>query len=258
MTDKLRQKIYRFIDKNGIPGRHFGTLSFAIELQDNLEITHPTKTLFKPDFTIFNLSENEAEQIVIDYVFETTNIQIKSASDLMELKSINNKPFFLILNEHERDKIKYCLAFGKIPGSVILRGTDKIKTLGNIEEVLGDIGFSDSSIEDLGKLKKVNGNIWITQGGKGIFTNLKTLGKLEYVGGDISLKNSSIISLGNLKYVGGNLNLRQTFIEDLGDVEFIGGNLLLPKELKGNIDTSKTKIIGKIKYYNDRSLKDIL
>ncbi|MCC6371962.1 MAG: hypothetical protein IT236_13240 [Bacteroidia bacterium] len=174
------------------------------------------------------------------------------------MKNIDNKPFFLLLNEHDRQNLKYCLAFGNIPGSVIFRDTDKITSLGNIEEIHGDLGFSNSSVSDLGNLKKVHGNIWFGQTFVQKFTNLLTLHKLEYVSGDVSLKNSPIISLGNLKHVGGNLNLRQTFVEDLGFVEYIGGNLLLPKDMKGKIDTSKTKIMGKIKYFNDRSLESIL
>ena len=258
MTDLLRQNIYNYIDKNGIPGQHLGYISFEMNTDDNVTVPNYSRKVFVPHFRQFDLSERESEQIVIDYVFHTANIRISSAVDLVMMKNIDNRPFFLLLNEHDSQNLKYCLAFGSIPGSVIFRDTDEIISLGNIEEIHGDLGFSNSSVNDLGNLKKVYGNLWIAQTFVEKFTNLSTLHKLEYVSGDVSLKNSPIQSLGNLKFVGGNLNLRQTFIDDLGLVEYIGGNLLLPKDLKGKIDTSKTKIIGKIKYFNDRSLDSIL
>lgn len=258
MTEELRKSIYSHFDRNGISGQHLGLISLIFDLEElNLE-TDTSQRIFKPNLSEFGLNEEESEQIIIDYVFYTTNIKIDSVNQLMKMRRIENNPFVLLLNEHERDKIKYCLAFGKIPGSVIFRDNDKIETLGNIEEINGDLGFSDTSMKDLGKLKRVEGSIWIAQSDNGIFTNLKSLQELEFVGGDLNIKNSNIESLGKLKHVGGNLNLRQTFIKTLGNLDFIGGNLLLPKELKKEIDVSKVKIGGKIKYFDDRSLKDIL
>lgn len=258
MTDELRQKIYTHFDQNGIAGDHLGVISFNIDLEEGKIDPYTTRDVFKPDLSRFGLNEQESEDVIVDYVFHTTNIRISSVNDLMNMRRIEDKPFVLLLNEHERNKIKYCLAFGRIPGSVIFRDKDKIETLGNIEEIEGDLGFSDSSIKDLGKLRRVDGSIWIAQSGDGIFTNLTSLQELEYVGGDLNIKNSNIVNLGKLKHVSGNVNFRQTFIQDLGGLEFIGGNLLLPKELKGQIDLSNTTILGKVKYYDDRSLKSIL
>lgn len=258
MTDELRHKIYEYLDNNGIAGYHLSSVSFTFDLNEQNSSQRAEKRLFRPKLSKFDLTADEDDQIILDYVYETTNIKIQSTNDLIKMRSIEGKPFFLLLNEHQRDKLKYCLAFGKIPGSVIFRNTDKVETLGNIEEIIGDLGFSDSSVKDLGKLRRVEGSIWIAQSGDGKFTKLKSLQELEFVGGDLSIKNSNIENLGKLKHVGGTLNLRQTFINNLGNLEFIGGNLLLPKELKGEIDTSKVKILGKIKYYDDRSLKSIL
>jgi len=252
MSDRLRQKIYNYIDKNGIPGNHFGLISLNSDFTSSLK----SERIFKPDLSKFDLSEDASEQVVIDYIFHTTNIKVSTSSELMHMKCIDGKPFFLILNEHEREKIRYCLAFGRIPGSVIFRN-DGIESLGNIKEINGDLGFSESIIKDLGNLKKVKGSIWIAQEAN-FFTQLKSLQNLEFVGGDLSIKNSPITSLGNLKYVGGNLNLRQTFVEDLGIVEFIGGNLLLSKDMKHIINSSKTEIRGSVRYYNDRNIDSIL
>lgn len=258
MNEKLKTKIFSHFDKNGITGHHLGKISLSINLEENKLEPYKSQNFFKPYLIEFDLTDDELEETILDYVFYTTNIKINSVNELMKMKQIKGKPFFLLLNEHERAKIKYCLAFGRIPGSVIFRDRDKIETLGNIEEIIGDLGFSESNIRDLGKLRRVEGSIWIAQPLEGVFTNLKSLQELEYVGGDLSIKNSSIENLGKLKHVGGNLNLRKTIVKSLGNVEFIGGNLFLPKELKGEIDTTKIKIVGKVKYFDDRSLKSIL
>lgn len=258
MNEKLKAQIFSHFDQNGIAGHHLGKISFTINLEESINEPYNSQTIFKPYLFEFDLNDDELEETIIDYVFKTTNIKINSVNELMKMRQINGKPFFLLLNEHDRTKIKYCLAFGRIPGSVIFRDRDKIETLGNIEEINGDLGFSDSNIKDLGKLRRVEGSIWIAQPIEGVFTNLKSLQELEYVGGDLSIKNSNIENLGKLKYVGGNLNLRKTIIKDLGNVEYVGGNLFLPKELKGEIDTTKAKIVGKVKYFDDRSLKSIL
>jgi hypothetical protein len=257
MTDELRHKIYEYFDNNGIAGYHLSSVSFTLDLNEQHFSKAREKRLFRPKLSKFNLTEDEADQIVLDYVYHTTNVKIQSTNDLINMRSIEGKPFFLLLNEHERDKLKYCLAFGKIPGSVIFRNTDKIETLGNITEICGDLGFSDSDVKDLGNLKRIEGSFWISQSGS-TFTKLTSLQNIEYIGKDLHIKNSNISNLGNLKRVGGNLNLRESLVTDLGNVEYIVGNLLLPIELKGIIKTDKTVVQGKIKYFNDRSLKEII
>lgn len=258
MTDELVQKIFKYFDENGIAGEHLGAISIEINLDKDSSKPYKTSQIFKPNLSQFGLNEEDTEQVIIDYIFFTTNIKISSVNELIGMRNIGDKPFVLLLNEHQPTKIKYCLAFGRIPGSFIVRDTDRIKTLGNIEEIVGDLGFSDSNLEDLGKLRRIEGSFWIAQGGKGIFTQLKSLQELEFVGGDVNIKNSNIDNLGKLKHVGGNLNIRQTFVNKFDNLEFVGGNLLLPKELKGSIDMSKFKVLGKIKFFNDRSLDDII
>ena len=251
MIDEVRKSIYSLFDKKGIAGRHLAAISFAVNINESIIDTNNSQRIFIPDLSAFGLDESDSEQIVIDYVYDTTNVKLSSVNQLMRMRSLNGKPFFFLLNEHDRNDIRYCLASGKVPGSIIFREYDNIESLGNIEEIDGDLGFSESNIKDLGKLKKITGSFWIAQSGKSIYTLLNSLDNLEYVGRDLNIKNSQIMSLGNLKYVGGTLNLRLTQISRLQNLEFIGGNLFLPKKLKGNIDTSKIIIEGKIKYFND-------
>lgn len=213
---------------------------------DTIEKSDPTP-IFVPK-SQFGLSEKEIEDIILEYVFDTTNVRIKSINELMKLRSLNNQPFFLLLNEYESN-LKYCLAFGKIPGSIIFRHNDKFFSLGNIEEVLGDLAFSNSNIIDLGKLKRVEGSFWISA--YNAPCKLKSLSDLVYVGKDLGLKHTDVTDLGNLEYVGGNLNLRNTNIFGFGKLKFIGGNLLLPMKLKGIINTEGIQIKGKILYFRD-------
>jgi hypothetical protein len=258
MDHVLRSRVYSFIDNNGIPCSHYRVINININTDQGTSGYEASPTKLLPDLSQFSLTKEETEELIINYVYQTTQIRIGSVNDLLKMRSLHGKPFFLLLNEHDRSNIKYCLAFKRIPGSVIFRDADGIETLGNIEEIDGDLGFSDSAIKDLGKLRRVSGNIWIAQTGKGMFTKLKSLQMLEHVGGNLNIKNSPIENLGDLKYVGGNLNLRETFVESLGKVELIGGNLLLPEELRGIIDLSKSRIVGKVKYFNDRNIQGIL
>ncbi len=249
MDNSFRQTIYRYFDENGIKGKHLSSFGLTVDSSTlDIEQHHP-ESIFSPDLSQFKLYGNAAEKLIIEYVFETTNVKISSINELMKMRSLNSKPFFLLLNEHEFSNTKYCLAFGKIPGSVIFRDKDKIETLGNIEEIDGDLGFSDANIKDLGKLKKIKGDFWIAQYSN--VSKLQTLSNLQYVGKDLNIKHTYIADLGNLEYVGGNLNLRNTLITDLGKLKQVGNNLLLPKRLKGIIKTNGVKILGKIKYYED-------
>lgn len=248
-----RNPIYQFFDKNGIPGRHEDRISILGNVFGDVFYNGVSETIFIPNLHSFGLTVEDAEKVIINYVYDTTGTRITSVNDLMKMRNVNGKPFFLLLNEHDRSKIRYCLAFGKLPGSVIFRDTDSFRSLGNISEIDGDLGFSDSNIQDVGALKKVNGSIWIAQSGKGIFTQLKTLGGLEFVGKDLNIKKSPIENLGELKHVGGNLNLRHTSIKNLGKLEYIGGNLLVSRRNREYLDLSKVKLIGKLKLFEDKT-----
>jgi hypothetical protein len=70
----------------------------------------------------------------------------------------------------------------------------------------GDLDLSESDIETLGNLVRVEGDLDLRR-----CFNLQSLGNLEYVGGKLSLFNSKYLeSLGDLKYVGGDLVLIST------------------------------------------------
>jgi hypothetical protein len=154
----------------------------------------------------------------------------------------------LKLEDNLNNQITFSLAFGKIPGSVTIRQGHKIKSLGNIEEINGDLALIGTALKSLGKLKTITGSLWIAQFEP--YTNLIDLENLEIVGKDLYLKGSPIQSLNKLKKVGGTLNLRKTDIQTLGDLEYVGNHIYLPKSKKNMFDFSKITIHGKVKYFN--------
>ena len=244
--NNLKKLIYEHFDRHGITGKFMAKirLSFASN-EENYSQSY--KKVFIPQLNQFTLSEKEINQVIIDYIFDTTSYDIKSVNNLDKFSSINGLPFLLCLNEASEEKT-FSLAFGKIPGSVTIRSNHNIESLGNIEEINGDLGLIGSSIGSLGKLKKVSGSFWIAQFSP--YTNITDLNELEYVGGDLYLKNSPIRDLKNLKKVGGTLNLRSTRIESLGLLNSVRKNIYLPKELKDKFNLSDIFIGGKVKYFS--------
>jgi hypothetical protein len=121
----------------------------------------------------------------------------------------------------------------------------------NLEYAFCDLNLRNTSIKSLGKLKRVVGNLYLSD------SQIEDLGDLEEVRGDLSLKyTTNIKSLGKLKRVGGNLDLSGSQIEDLGDLEEVGGYLSLKY-------TTNIKSLGKLKrvdgslYLSDSQIEDL-
>lgn len=144
----------------------------------------------------------------------------------------------------------------EVNSDIIIRG-ENIKRLDKVEIINGSLGICDSSLQSLGTLKKVTGNLFIST--HTVYSNIITLNNIEIVGGDLSLRYTNIESLGALKEVGGQLSLRDTKIDNLGKLTFVGGNLFLPKRLNNAIDLTKITVKGKIRFWNDsKTVKTIL
>lgn len=245
-------EIYRDIDENGISG-HFVDkicIKFSLDSSDSLYGTNPytnSELIFEPYLGKFGLKRKEAEDVILDYVKDTFDIHIEKLTDLMKLSCIYGKPFFLQL---QTLPIRFYFARKYVPGTITFRESDELENLGIIEEIDGDLGFINSSVQNLGSLKRVNGSfrIWGKYPSK-----LKSLFNLKYVGGDLNLKKSNIEDLGKVEYIGGNLNLRNLKQIDLESVKFIGKNLLLSKSLKGKTKIDHIQIGGTIRYYKDDS-----
>jgi hypothetical protein len=259
LNSELKNKIYQYIDKNGIPIRRVSSSSLNykpnIYNEDYLNNTFQ-ENLNYPAFSLvpelpFDISDNEAITVVKNYIYDTTGITIDEIGQLSSNPSFNGNPFLLLLNEHSKRQ-KIALARKIIPGSLILRfnqGNYGFESLGNIEVIRGDLGISDSQIESLGRLRKVYKDLWI----KSYDHNLKLteLAPLNEVGGNVIIRNVSFNSLETLEIVKGNLNIRGTTISDLGKLKFVGGNFLASKQFFENYDFSGIEIKGKIKLYKD-------
>jgi len=91
-----------------------------------------------------------------------------------------------------------------IDGHIDIKNSD-IKKFDHLVRVKGHLKANGSKIEDLGKLRRVDGTLTLSN-----TKNLKSLGNLEYVGFELDLKYSNIESLGHLNQVGRDLDLRFT------------------------------------------------
>jgi hypothetical protein len=254
-----RGKIYKYIDQKGIPYRKMA--SFGISIDDNYNLTKDEypKQFIKIELP-FDLTKEEQNQIVLDYIYDLTTFKFKDVNDLLSKKALNNMPFILELNEHSNPKL--FVAFKRIPGSLIIRGDKhykdnghEIKTLGNIESIRGDLGLSNTKIENLGKLKRIGGNFWFSGTDDFISKSgfeISVLNPLKKVNGAVSIRGNSVKSLGTLRYVGKNLSLRNSSVTNLGDLEYVGGNLLISRYNLDSYDFSKVKVEGKIREYNDK------
>jgi len=237
--------IYNYLDKNGIRVRSFAKISISYDRG----VKQDFKNVIVPLEPHFGLSESDFSQVIVDYIYETTNINIESIENLDKYPTLNGLPFLLKLYDDTSNNYFYSLAFGHISGSITIRSDYDISSLGNIEKIDGDLGFIESNISSLGKLQKVTGSLWIAQ--RSPFTNLLDLGLLESVGGDLNIKSSQIKDLRLLETVGGTLNLRKTNIDSLGKLRYVGNHLYLPTAYKGKFDLSNIDIKGKVKYFKE-------
>lgn len=241
----FKTNLYKQFDKEGIKCKR----KFSIRLSFGYEgiTTNESPNTFSPSSDYYRISPDKLNEIIIDYVYDTTSFKLESVQDLKKLQCIDGVPFFLELTDSDPSYVRYSLARRFIPGTVIIRD-NQITSLGNIEEIDGDLALIGSSIRNLGSLQKVNGSFWIAQFHP--FTYLETLGNLEVVGKDLYLKGSPIKHLKNLQKVGGTLNLRNTQIESLGNLSHIGHCLYLPKSKKGAFDLASISINGSVRYYS--------
>ena len=257
MDAELKHKIYKYIDKNGIPIRRIASISVTYKpnIYDENYLTDTLEhNLNKPHFSAvpelpFDISETEMIQIVKEYIFDTTGIRINHFGQLLSNPSLNGNPFLLVLNEHS-GRQKVTLARKVIPGSLIIRdkyGNYGFDSLGKIEVIRGDFGISDAPIKNLGNLRKIYKDFWITSYENEL--QIQSLFPLKEVGGNVSIKEQNLKSLGSLEIVKGNLTIRQSNISDLGDLKFVGGNLLLRRDVFENYNFSNIEVKGKIKFF---------
>jgi len=131
-------------------------------------------------------------------------------------------PFSLVKNDW--NLLQRYLEFKGNPRYIIVEDVNltfrkDISDLGNLVGVVGDLKLAWLSIESLGDLQFVNGDLVLWD-----CKNIKTLGKLKKVGGNLILSESSIESLGELEYIGGDLLIYETKIpqSEIDKVNVVG------------------------------------
>ena len=135
--DNLRSKIYEHFDEAGIKGQI--TCSVVISFDEKNQVPGidvPWK--FISPKNIFNLSEEEYCRYVVDYIYDTTGVDIVSVNKIHQFSSLNGLPFIVKLESSRYFEAGYSLAFGKINGNIRIDNKE-ITSLGNIEEINGDI-----------------------------------------------------------------------------------------------------------------------
>jgi len=115
------------------------------------------------------------------------------------------------------------------------KGNPKYILIGNI-----DLTFR-KDIFDLGNLVGIEGNLWLDQ------SSIESLGDLEFVNGDLIFWNcKNIKTLGNLKKVGGYLSLNSSSVVSLGELEFVGVDLLLYNTNIPHLELNNVEVVGYI------------
>lgn len=117
----------------------------------------------------------------------------------------------------------------------------------NITEIHGDVNIDSIDLTNLGSLKTIRGNLWVSER-----SILKSLNNLEKVYGDVILRYSNIEDLGSLTFVEGKLSVRDTPISKFENLKNIKGDFFLPKRLEG-LSLKKVEVKGKVRYWNDKN-----
>jgi hypothetical protein len=118
-----------------------------------------------------------------------------------------------------------------------------LKAIGNPKYILvGDVNLAfRKDISDLGNLVGVEGELKLE------FSTINLLGKLEFVEGNLILYYcENIKTLGNLKKVKGDLLLSYSSIESLGDLEFVGEDLVIISTNISHSEINNVEVVGKI------------
>jgi hypothetical protein len=252
------KNIFEAFDRSGIPFSFMAKTTLThtpnvyeedfipSEFEHNLKAPRRDVKFYSPLDSKIEINE----AVVVNYIEQTTGFKIEDSMDLTRQYTLYGNPFLLLLNEYSNPKT-LCLAKKNLPGSLIIRDQKSnygITHLGTIETIIGDLGICDSTLAELGNLRKVTGDFWIKDYDN--TTALKTLNPIEEIWGDVNIKSNSMESLGTLKIVKGNLNLRGSSIENLGSIEQIDGNFLGLKSAFSDYDFSKININGQVKLFN--------
>lgn len=125
-----------------------------------------------------------------------------------------------ILHVYKQEDLDNSLSKGTLNYDVYIHG-DGI-SLESVTQVNGYLGFSYSKTVDLGSVKSIGGDLWISS-----YCNIVTqinLRQLEKVYGKVRLTDVPLSNLGIINFVGGDLDIRNTLVKDIPHAIIINGN----------------------------------
>lgn len=271
-------EIYSFLDKNGIPFKNLSNIKLSVCEDDILnrlllendesieQIVNKGEMIFSKYHQVnfkqpnlpskFDLNIREQEEVVIDWIKDTTGYLVKDFQTLFELPLLNYRPFLLQV-ERDRRGCFLVLATQVINGNMTIREKfhpyhgflqeNFIDSFGQIKRINGNLGIC-KRIKDFGELEEVFGDLWFSKVNNQDL--LDSIYPLKKVSGNLNLKNCHA-SLDSLEEVGGNLNLRQTTCHSLLSLKKVGGNILLSSHQIDKFNFSNVNVGGKIKIYKD-------
>jgi hypothetical protein len=117
--------MYKYIDRNGILFKKM--VSIGVTFSDyEFKKENNFKQAIKIELP-FDLKQEEQIELVLDYIFDLKSYRVDDVNDLVALKSLNNLPFILALNEHSNPKLY--ATFKRIPSSLMIKGDQEYKTM---------------------------------------------------------------------------------------------------------------------------------
>lgn len=249
-----KEKYYKYFDTNGI---EFSNMTVFGKIDSTSFKFQKVDEPFIKIHTPFNLTDDKVNQLVLDYIYDTTSVRIKSVNELPNYKSLNGHPFLIELQSDDNNSHKrFILPWKEVTGDTFFRG-DKgsdYKGLSNTKVINGNLSIYDSALENIGNIEIIKGDFIFSASKESQIIKkckLKTLNPLKYVQGNVVIRSNSITTLGSLEFVGGNLSLRYSQVKDIGKLKVVGGNLLISKYNLKYMDLDNVLVMGKIRVYND-------
>ena len=102
---ELKEALYNYFDKFGIDGKYRSLLKISFDTTEDTSLEEESR-VFIPQIELFNITQDNLNETILDYIRDTTSIEISSVNFLHKYPSIDGLPFLLRLNEDDYDKIK--------------------------------------------------------------------------------------------------------------------------------------------------------
>jgi hypothetical protein len=158
ITLSNKEKYYKYFDTNGI---EFSNMTVFGKIDStNFEFQEEDEPFIKIH-TPFNLSDEQVNDLVLNYIKDTTGVKIESINDLPKYKNLNGKPFLIELQPDSTNIYhRYILPWEKLNGDVFFRGDKGVdyNELPKTKTINGNLSIYNSQVTNLGGLEIVQGD----------------------------------------------------------------------------------------------------